>query len=51
MQGIKDPNHETANLAYIAMLMEQIESLKEKYKVKNYIIQPLANLYNNISIA
>ena len=51
MQGIKDPNHETANLAYIAMVMEQIESLKEKYKVKNYIIQPLANLYNNISIA
>ena len=51
MQGIKDPNHETANLAYIAMVMEQIESLKEKYKVKSYIIQPLANLYNNISIA
>ena len=51
MQEIKDPNHETANLAYIAMFMEQIGSLKEKYKVKNYIIQPLANLHNNISIA
>ena len=35
MQEIKDPNHETVNLAYIAMLMEQIGSLKEKYKVKN----------------
>ena len=30
IQEIKDPNHEAANSTYIAMLMEQIEYLKEE---------------------
>ena len=36
IQEIKDPNYEAANLNYFAMLMEQIEDLKEEKKVKNY---------------
>ena len=45
---IKDPNHEAANSTYVAMLMEQIEYLKEENKVKNSIIQSLTNQSDNI---
>ena len=48
IQEIKDPNHEATNSTYFAMLMEQIEYLKEENEVKNSIIQSLTNHYNNI---
>ena len=35
IQEIKDPNHEVANSTYVAMLMGQIEYLKEENKIKN----------------
>ena len=48
IQEIKNPNYEAANSTYIAMLMEQIEYLKEGSKVKNSIIQSLTNQHINI---
>ena len=48
IQEIKDPNHEVTNSTYVAMLMGQIEYLKEENKIKNSIIKPLTNQYNNI---
>ena len=48
VQEIKDPNHEVANSIYVPMLMEQKHYLKEENKIKNPIIQPLTNQYNNI---
>ena len=45
---IKDLNHEATNLTFVAMLMEQVEYLKEEKKVKNSIILSLTNQYNNI---
>ena len=48
MQEITDPNHESANSTYVAMLMEQREFLKEEQFLKNSIIQSLANQYNNV---
>ena len=36
IQEIKGPNHEVANSTYVAMLMEQIEYLKEENKIKSY---------------
>ena len=43
IQEIKDPNHEAANSTYVAMLMGQIEHLKEESKIKSSIIQSLTN--------
>ena len=37
-QEIKDSNHEATNSTYVAMLMEQMEYLKEKNKIKNSVI-------------
>ena len=48
MQEITDPNHESANSTYVAMLMEQREFLKEEQFLKNSIIQSLTNQYNNV---
>ena len=48
MQEITDPNHESANSSYVAMLMEQREFLKEEQFLKNSIIQSLTNQYNNV---
>ena len=49
IQEIKDPNHEVANSTYVAILLEQIEYLKEENKGKNSIIQSLTNQYNIFS--
>ena len=46
IQNIKDPNHETANLSYVATLMKLIEYLKEESKTKTFISQSLSNQYN-----
>ena len=48
IQKIKDPNQEVTNGTYVAMLMEQIEHLKQENKIKNSIIQSPANQYNNV---
>ena len=48
MQEITDPNHESANSTYVAMLREQREFLKEEQFLKNSIIQSLTNQYNNV---
>ena len=48
MQEITDPNHESANSTYVAMLREQREFLKEEQFLKNFIIQSLTNQYNNV---
>ena len=48
MQEITDPNHESANSTYVAMLMEQREFLKEEQFPKNSIIQSLTNQYDNV---
>ena len=51
IQEIKDPNHEVANSTYVAMLMGQIEYLKEENKIKNSIIQSLTSQYNIMNSA
>ena len=48
IQEIKDPNHEVASLTYVAMLMGQMEYLKDENKIKNSIVQSLTNQYNDI---
>ena len=50
IQEIKDSNNETANLTYIAMLIEQTVSVNEKNEVKNSIIQSLTKQYNIVLI-